>query len=47
MIEVCIDECVMDFDTKIIDEDIKNLSVDDFIISNYKSHKIIKGNFIS
>jgi len=26
MIEVCIDECVMDLDTKIIDEDIKNLS---------------------
>jgi len=26
MIKVCIDECVMDLDTKIIDEDIKNLS---------------------
>jgi thymidylate synthase/dihydrofolate reductase len=28
-------------------EDIKSLSIDDFIISNYKSHKIIKGKFIS
>lgn len=28
-------------------EDIKNLSVYDLSISNYKSHKIIKGNFIS